>query len=183
MEERTLSQEARALALLLEERPRANRQHWLRFGEHSTLFREIEVADLLCDSTLGFSDTVGFRNGACFAFPPYDFAREKPHEFLEIPLVLMDGSLLAAARALDTAPQCLADEVLGESRKRGWGGVSILWHNPVEPVQVPTEINRVFWTCTKQQKAMSEKWMSVAQFLNCSLERFHRAQLLERVNA
>jgi hypothetical protein len=182
IEERTLSQEARVLSLLLGETPYANRQHWLRFGEHRTLFNEIERAGLICDSTAGFSETVGFRNGACFAFPPYDFASEKPHDFLEIPLILMDVSLSAAARALRTAPQCLVDEVLGESRKRGWGGVSILWHNPVEPVQVPREINRVFWTCAKQQKRMSEKWMSVPQFLGCSLERFHRAQLLQRVS-
>jgi hypothetical protein len=153
----------------------------LRFGEHRVLFGEIERAGLACDSTLGFSEAVGFRNGASFAFPPYDFALEKPHGFLEIPLVLMDGGLEATARVSRTPPQELAEEVLAESRKLGWGGISVLWHNPIEPISVPNKINSVFWNCAKQQSALREKWMRLDQFLACSLERYQRAGLLEGV--
>lgn len=181
VEDRTLTEETQALAGLMEQKLVGNRQHWLRFGEHRVLFNEIERAGLACDSTLGFSEAVGFRNGASFAFPPYDFALEKPHGFLEIPLVLMDASLEATARFSRTAPQQLAGEVLGESRKLGWGGVSVLWHNPMEPISVPSEINNVFWNCVKQQKTVREKWMSLDQFLACCLERYQRAGLLEGV--
>lgn len=181
VEDGTLSEEAQVLSERIGGKLTGTRQHWLRFGEHAVLFGEIERAGLACDSTLGFSEVVGFRNGASFAFPPYDFVREKPHGFLEIPLVLMDGSLEATARGSRTAPQQLAEEVLGESRKRGWGGISVLWHNPIEPISVPAEINRVFWNCAKQQKVVREKWITVEQFLACCLERYQRAGLLERV--
>lgn len=180
-EERTLREEAQALEKQVGRRPLATRQHWLRFGEHRALFAEIERAGLLGDSTLGFSGAVGFRNGASFAFPPYNFTREGPHEFLEIPLVLMDGAVETEARLTGTDPQQLAAAVLGESRKRGWGGVSILWHNPVESIQVPRKINDVFWNCAKQQRAVGEKWMSMDQFLACSLKRYQAAGFLQKV--
>jgi hypothetical protein len=177
-EDRSLAEEARALSDAIGKRATTTRQHWLRFSEHQALFDEIERAGLIADSTLGFSGTVGFRNGACFAFPPYDFARERPHRFLEIPLVLMDVGLEAAARGSRTAPQKLAEEVLGESRKYGWGGISVLWHDPIEPLSVPEEINGVFWNCAKQKKDLREKWVSADDFLSCCIERYHKAGLL-----
>jgi hypothetical protein len=178
VEDRTLAEEARALGALIERKPSGNRQHWLRFTEHQVLFDEIERADLLADSTLGISEVVGFRNAACFAFPPYNFAQERPCNFLEVPLVLMDVTLEAEARALHAAPQQIAEEVLRESRRYGWGGISLLWHNPIESISVPKEINAVFWNCAKQQEESREKWVSLEKFLACCAERYQRAGLL-----
>jgi len=179
IEDRTLAEEVRALSGLIERRILSNRQHWLRFAEHQVLFEEIERAELLADSTLGFADSVGFRNGACFAFPPYNFGQERPYKFLEIPLVLMDGSLEAAARVSGKLPQQLAEEVLSESRKYGWGGIAVIWHNPIEPLSVPAEINTVFWNCVKQMKEYREKWLSLDEFLTGCVERYRKAGLLE----
>jgi len=158
-----------------------NRQHWLRFDQHDSLFQAIEGAKLVFDSTLGFSDMVGFRNGASFAFPPYDFKKEKPHQFLEIPLALMDVSLEAVSRTLGRNPQDLADEVLRHSRKWGWGGISVLWHNPMEPLHVPKEINQVFWNCVPKQRHSSERWISARQFVEQCWGRYQNAGLLEEV--
>jgi hypothetical protein len=179
IEDRSLAAEAQTLANHVREAPIGNRQHWLRFRSHQELFAEIANANMVADSTLGFPDMVGFRNGASFAFPPYDFAEEKPHRFLEVPLVLMDGSLEMASRSLHIPPQLLAEEVLEESRKRGWGGIAILWHNPMEPLSTTTEINKVFWNCTKKQNEHKEKWMSLREFLACSVARYQQAGLLE----
>lgn len=181
MEDRSLTTEAQTLGEYTLRKPLGNRQHWLRFSLHQDLFAEIERAGLVSDSTLGFPEMVGFRNGASFAFPPYNFTKEKPHDFLEIPLVLMDGNLESASRSLRVAPQDLAEEVLGESRKRGWGGIAVLWHNPMEPLSVPVEINSVFWSCAKKQKEYRENWMSLEQFLACSIGRYRSAGLLEGV--
>lgn len=181
MEDRTLQTEVQALRRSIGTMPLAGRQHWLRFGELHDLFSEVGRSGLLCDSTLGFSDQVGFRNGASFAFPPYDFANARPYQFLEIPLVLMDVGLFAVSRSLRKNPQELADEVLGESRKYGWGGVSVLWHNPIEPLSVPSDINSVFWHCLKEQKDFQEKWMSVDQFLRSCLQRYQQAGLLQGI--
>jgi hypothetical protein len=106
---------------------------------------------------------------------------EQPHNFLEIPLVLMDVGLEGASRALDRAPQSLAEEVLQESRRLGWGGVSILWHNPLEPLHVPKHINQIFWNCAPPKGSESERWMSAEEFITHSLFRYHNAGLLAGV--
>ena len=166
---------------LVRQPPMGSRQHWLRFGEHENLYREIHTAGLAYDSSLGFSETCGFRNGANCAFPPYDFERERPCSFLEIPLVIMDGSLHQSSRSLGKDPQPIADQILDESRRTGWGGISVLWHNPMEPVQVPQEINRVFWKCAANRRQHAEEWMSAETFLRASLPRYHQAGLLREL--
>jgi len=178
IEDGTLAEESRRLGDCMGKRPITNRQHWLRFANHQVLFNEIERAGLQADSTLGFSEAAGFRNGACFAFPPYNFAQERPCNFLEVPMVLMDGSVEEEARASGVAPQQLADEVLGESRKYGWGGISVIWHNPIESLSVPREINAVFWNCARQKSQHGEKWLSLEQFLLRCSERYQKAGLL-----
>lgn len=179
----TLLPESVAMQVATSRKPRGNRQHWLRFDKHETLYGALAEANMSFDSTLGFAETVGFRNGASFAFPPYDFQSESPHNFLEIPLVLMDVSLEATSKSLGLAPQTLAEEVLRESRRLGWGGVSILWHNPMEPLHVPPQINDVFWNSAPLAGGSFEKWMSAEQFISQSLFRYHNAGLLEGVPA
>jgi len=179
LEDRSLPAEARFLQESVGHQPRSGRQHWLRFSDQRELFAQVAQAGLLADSSLGFPDMVGFRSGASFAFPPYDFAHEAPYPFLEIPLVLMDGSLEAAARQLGGPAVELAEAVLEESRASGWGGIAVLWHNPIEPLSVPSEINEVYWRCASRQKRLSEKWLSVDQFLADALPRYQQAGLLE----
>jgi len=182
IEDQTLAEEARAFRDVLGVTPIANRQHWLRFNKHEKLFAQLKLARVKSDSTLGFHDQIGFRNGASFAFPPYDFENERPHDFLEIPLAIMDGSLAATSRALGQEPQMLAEEVLANSRKYGWGGISVLWHNPIEPLSVPRAINQVFWNCASQQREQKESWMSVDQFLAACLPRYQSAGLMKEVS-
>jgi hypothetical protein len=181
VEDTSLCDEAARLRQAVGHKPQGTRQHWLRFDRHDKLFRAVEQAQMAYDSSLGFSESCGFRNGASFAFPPYDFEKEKPHNFLEIPLVMMDGSLAMMARATRQDPQALADAVLGESRKWSWGGVGILWHNPMEPIQVPEKVNRVFWECAAKRKKVGEEWMSADWFLSVALGRFQSAGLLKEI--
>jgi hypothetical protein len=181
IENHALAAEARALENVAGRKTRGSRQHWLRFGDPGMLFQAIEDADLFFDSSMGFNDSVGFRNGACFAFPPYDFKKERPHNFLEIPLAIMDGSLIESSRTHGESPQSIAERVLNESRKRGWGGISILWHNPLEPLSVPQEINQIFWKCAEDRQRFREKWVSTEEFLSICLQRYQNAGLLADV--
>jgi hypothetical protein len=182
IERRTLKPEAQALQQITGSKPLGSRQHWLRFDDQEKLFNAIEEADLLFDSSLGFSDTVGFRNGASFAFPPYDFKRERAHTFLEIPLAIMDGSLIEISRATGQSPLSIAETVLKESRKLGWGGISILWHNPLEALSVPDDVNQVFWKLAEERRSFREEWISTDQFLSMCLPRYQKAGLLADVN-
>jgi hypothetical protein len=176
-----LKLEVTALENVLGKKPLGNRQHWLRFDSHEKLFHAVENSELVFDSTLGFPEATGFRNGASFAFPPYDFREERACNFLEIPLVLMDGSLESESRASSEGAQRIADEVLAESRRLGWGGVSVLWHNPMEALGVPKETNQVFWKCAEKRTEFKEIWMSAEEFLESSLGRYQNAGLLKGV--
>jgi hypothetical protein len=177
----SLSLEAAELRKILQKPPSGNRQHWLRFHDTADLFRSVEEAGLRFDSSVGFTDKVGFRSGASFAFPPYNFQEERAYDFLEIPLAIMDGSLVEQSRATKKSPQFLADQVLAESRKRGWGGISILWHNPVEALAVPVAVNRVFWNCAANKESFQEKWISTDDFFLFCLRRYQEAGLLTKV--
>jgi len=178
VEENTLAPETAALQQALGRKAIGNRQHWLRFDSHENLFQAVDRAKIAFDSSLGFANRVGFRNGASFAFPPYNFKDERPYEFLEIPLAIMDGSLEATTRNSRENPQAVADEVLAASRRWSWGGISVLWHNPIEAISVPKEINQVFWDCVKDQEHFCERWMSADEFLRVSLGRYQAAGLL-----
>ncbi len=178
VEDDTLTQETQALATAAGLKPLGGRQHWLRFGCHKKLFDTVTDAGLIADSTLGFPDMPGFRNGAAFAFPPYDFARERPYDFLEIPLVLTDGALEAAVRRLRKEPEEIARGILAESRKWGWGGIALLWHNPLESLSVPAEVNRVFWSCVQQRAEFRERWLSLDEFLRLIVPKYQSVGLL-----
>src|SRR5262249_31185171 len=182
VEEHRLRSEAALLKERFDNPPVANRQHWLRFASQRALFREVACGGILADSSLGFPETVGFRNGASFAFPPYDFDQERPHRFLEVPLVLMDGGLEAEARRLGASPQEIANEVLTQSRNIGWGGISVLWHNPIEPLSVPREINAAFWRLAADRQSHAETWLTFHEFLKAVLPRYQQAGLLEGVS-
>lgn len=178
VEDGSLALEAELLEKAIGKRPLGGRQHWLRFDSHEKLFEQVAEAALRYDSSLGFSENVGFRNGASFAFPPYDFKCEQAHSFLEIPLILMDGGLEAESRERQEEPQALAEKVLGGSRQCGWGGVSVLWHNPIEALSVPKEINDVFWKCAGDRHKFREVWQSADEFFPCALRRYQQAGLL-----
>ncbi|MGH9715420.1 MAG: hypothetical protein ACRD4R_01630 [Candidatus Acidiferrales bacterium] len=179
VENQNLLSEANELSRFSARPPIANRQHWLRFDSHQKLFNTIEQAGINCDSTLGFSDRVGFRNGASFAFPPYDFAREEPCNFLEIPLAIMDRALVHEGRSSGTPYAEVAEAVFRESRRWGWGGFALLWHNPMEDVYVPREVNQILWDQARNRKASREKWVSAAEFMAATLDRYHDAGLLK----
>jgi hypothetical protein len=160
-------------------RPIGGRQHWLRFTL-DRLIPEVECAGADYDCSLGWSDKIGFRAGACFAFPPYDFAHERPAQFLEFPLVMMDQALLDAdARAMGMAESAAA--LLAVSRSYGWGGVSVLWHPAAfGGGQLSEEVGRVFYRLLELRAKTNDVWMSGEQFLSLAQKRFRRVGLLEK---
>lgn len=82
------------------------------------------------DSTLGFAEHFGFRHSYCHPFYPFNFATGGAHNFLEIPLNVMDATLhhpnylqLGPAEILPAlAPMFAEIEHFG-------GVASVLWHN------------------------------------------------------
>jgi hypothetical protein len=178
VENSDLGSEVAVLEAETGERPQGSRQHWLRFDGAEKLFANIEKAGLEYDSSWGWADQLGFRHGAAFAFPPYNFTCEEPYNFLLIPLVIMDRGLQTARRTSAEQPAKLAEAVLSESRRWGWGGISVLWHNPVEPLSACDDVNQIFWTELKGKTQRQERWISAEQFMDISLQRYRGAGLL-----
>ncbi len=149
------------------------RQHWLRYRDHS-LFEELSRAGADYDCSVGYSERIGFRSGACFSYAPYNFREESAYPLLEIPLVVMDSALYCESHdPRDWSAQC--NRVLEMVRKFGRGGVSILWHDTVfHGGQLPQGIADLYWAL----KQDDENWINAGQFVQAVWHHFVRAGLL-----
>lgn len=101
------------------------RQHWLRFSWQKTWVAQAE-AGLRMDSTLGFNDRPGFRNGSALCYEP-----RKPNGDLiglsALPLVLMDSQLYDYGRISSQSVAVNLRRWIGEIKAVG-GQASVLWH-------------------------------------------------------
>ncbi len=158
-------------------RPQGGRQHWLRFTL-ARLIAACEHAGLVYDTSLGWSESIGFRGGACFAFPPYNFNEERAATFLEIPLVVMDGSLPGCGGSKEDWYDQVA-EVLSVSRRYGWGGTSLLWHNTAfGGGQLPPGMGEVFWKLVDHREEWKDTWVCAADFIRSVRQRYVEVGLL-----
>ncbi|MCU4162542.1 polysaccharide deacetylase family protein [Carboxylicivirga caseinilyticus] len=103
------------------------RQHFLKFHYPQTLIIQEQVG-LKYDTTVGFAEHEGFRNSYCYPFRPYDHKNDRMMDIWELPLNVMDGTLLGY-RKLDFNEMARSIELLiSEIRKFG-GLFVLLWHN------------------------------------------------------
>lgn len=114
---------------LLPTKPIGYRSHFLVFEMDETPY-QLENAGFRYDTTLGFPNQIGWRNSCSYPFYLFDHQNQRTSEILEIPLVIMDGTLffekylrLDAASALK---KCL--EFVQIVEKHG-GIMNLLWHN------------------------------------------------------
>jgi hypothetical protein len=148
-------------------------QHWLKY-RGSLLFEELSRIGAWYDTTAGYSGQIGFRHGAAFPYPPYDFKSEAPFPFLELPLAIMDSSLYdmdKTGRSWSTACQ----RVLSASKQYGWGGFSILWHDTVfSGAHLPMQLADLYWQLKKPEDA----WMNGRDIAENVWPRYAQAGLL-----
>lgn len=104
------------------------RYHYLRVDPHKNL-APLAGLGFRYDTSLGFPDALGFRAGIAHPFRPWDFARDRPADLVEVPLAVMDATLAeeryAGLAAADAKPRVL--ELLDWAAEHG-GAFSILWH-------------------------------------------------------
>jgi hypothetical protein len=105
-----------------------HRYHYLRVDPRRNLV-PLGSLGFRYDTTLGFSDALGFRAGIAHPFHPWDFEKEEPAALVEVPLAAMDATLAEARfqglTAAAAKPQLLA--LLDFAAENG-GGFAILWH-------------------------------------------------------
>jgi len=106
------------------------RFHYLRWEPRQTPALVDSAGRFSYDSTLGFAEHFGFRNSYCRPFYPYNFQTGAAHDFLEIPLNVMDTTLhhphYLQLRAEEILPALRP--MLEEIKKFG-GVATVLWHN------------------------------------------------------
>lgn len=106
--------------------PLGGRQHYLRWCPETWI--HWETCGLAYDSSVCFAEQVGFRAGTCIPYRPWLFALNRHAQLLEIPLLVMDRTLvnymkLTSEQSLDAVGDCIA-------RCRMVGGVfTLVWHN------------------------------------------------------
>lgn len=136
------------------------------------------VPDLPYDSSIGWPDRIGFRAGACFAYPPYDFANERPAAFLEFPVVAMDEALRGPGRQ----PGAIFHEIsqmIAASRRLGWGGISLMWHPAASASgRHAQEVSNVFWRLAEDRSRWNDVWLKASRFLELARGRFVTVGLL-----
>ncbi len=78
-----------------------SRQHFLHFDISKTPEVLLE-AGIVEDSSLGFTQYIGFRCGTGFPYYLFDFNKESKSELLEVPLVFMDSAAINESKTSST---------------------------------------------------------------------------------
>ena len=103
------------------------RNHYLRF-EVPTTWELLKEAGFKYDATFGYADCVGFRNGMCHPFKPFNLNTNEYIDILEIPLAIMDCTLDGYMRLDWEAAWEIARRLIC-TVERYKGVLTILWHN------------------------------------------------------
>jgi hypothetical protein len=123
---RRLSDEVEHICKVLGETTVGGRQHFLRW--HPRTWLDWEKCGLAYDSTLGFSDLIGFRAGTCLPYRPWSLELNREINLLEIPLLAMDVTLAYYMR--QSPEESVALLLQCAERCKIVGGVfTLLWHN------------------------------------------------------
>ncbi len=122
-----LAAEIKRLSKVCEEDVTGIRQHFLKYKPALTPHIQ-EKAGLLYDATLGFAGQIGFRNSYAGPFRLYDFEKLSPMEVWQIPLNVMDVTLL---NYMNLPPEAIAEAVrpVMDEVARFKGVFALLWHN------------------------------------------------------
>lgn len=107
-----------------------NRFHYLKIDSSKTP-SVIDKAGLDYSCSLGFAEQIGFRNGFCFPFRPFNLKTQKPFQHIQIPLMIMDTTLRNKNyMGVQSQKKMMGQiyQIVDEVEKFG-GVLSILWHN------------------------------------------------------
>lgn len=103
------------------------RNHFLKFKVPDT-WELLSEAGFKYDTTFGYADCVGFRNGMCHPFRPFNLDTGKEVDILEVPLNIMDCTLFDYMK-LDFDKAWDITKMLIDTVEKYKGVITILWHN------------------------------------------------------
>jgi len=103
------------------------RNHFLRFKIPET-WELLRKAGFKYDTTLSYAEMIGFRNGMCHPFKPFNLNNNREIDVLEIPLVIQDGTLRTYMN-LNMDKSWLLCKKLIDTTKNMNGVITFVWHN------------------------------------------------------
>jgi peptidoglycan/xylan/chitin deacetylase (PgdA/CDA1 family) len=105
------------------------RNHYLQFKIPDT-WEHLHSAGFQYDATFGYADCIGFRNGMCHPFKPYNLTTQSEIDILEIPLNIMDDTLNSYMK-FDLATSWEMTKQLIDTVEQYHGVITLLWHNHI----------------------------------------------------
>ena len=102
------------------------RNHYLRFKVPDTWELQ-RKAGFKYDTTFGYNDMIGFRNGMCHPFKPFNLNTNQEINILEIPLIVMDGTLFSLSKSFKEAFETI--KRLIDIIEQYNGVITLLWHS------------------------------------------------------
>jgi len=103
------------------------RNHYIRF-KIPTTWNLLKLADFDYDTTFGYADCIGFRNGLCYPFKPYNLETNSFIDIWEIPLTIMDSTLDGYMHLTLESAWNITRHLIDAAEKYK-GIITILWHN------------------------------------------------------
>ena len=103
-----------------------NRNHYL-ITELPSTFQDIESAGIRVDSTMGFPESIGFRNSYGFPIRPFNLKDSRPYTFVEVPLTIMDTTLKFYQKNNSRQAEIIILDFLNKNKENAV--ITILWHN------------------------------------------------------
>lgn len=102
------------------------RNHYLMFKVPQT-WENLQEAGFGYDTTFGYADVPGFRNGMCHPFKPYNLNKNQLINIWELPLIVMDRTLDHMGLT-QTESLPLVKKMIDKVCECG-GVMTLLWHN------------------------------------------------------
>jgi hypothetical protein len=164
IEKNSLKKQKRELGKVLGTEPVGIRQHYLRFFCPQT-FKLQQSVGLKYDTSLAFAEHDGYRNGYCYPFHPYDFENDRMMKIWEIPLVMMEVSVLQYRKADFQELRNAVMHYIAEAQKFG-GIFSLLWHNCRLSEYEYGGVREFYESLLKEIVAKKPDVMSGAQIIN-----------------
>jgi peptidoglycan/xylan/chitin deacetylase (PgdA/CDA1 family) len=123
----TLTEEKKRLERTLGKPVIGYRSHFLRFNVPDT-WEFLRKAGFQHDSTIGYPDCIGFRNGMCHPYMPYNRNTNRVIDIIELPLVIRDTTLFDYMRLDWDEAWDITRNLINKTEKK-CGVITFLWHN------------------------------------------------------
>jgi peptidoglycan/xylan/chitin deacetylase (PgdA/CDA1 family) len=122
----TILKEKKRIEKVLGKKVIGYRNHYLMFKVPDT-WKLLAKAGFKYDTTFGYNNIIGFRNGMCHPYHPFDLDNNQEIDIIEIPLNIMDMALFNSGigNAWDNIKKII------DNVEKFNGVLTILWHNNI----------------------------------------------------